>query len=345
MANTNVKLNRSGNSHAGYTIRVITHGYFGDVKLSALERVITNALYSFAQKGKAAKFTFSEISKRYHVSYSTISRTIPKILRLAFERADEPHSYKLRELLPPPKLYFYIPDWLRFAQFPTQDGTTDLTNDQIEVLSYIIHQNKELRHWTSTQASIARMLEIAPSTVSAAIALFEELHILTVKCADPTRSRSANHFDRARFELNHELLKKTRLETLQHVKAVSKAVRGADSRTDRERFYEARQKLANSHAETIRKALGEDYKKLERQLGVLKMQLSKAEHEKRMDDFKKIYERRKEIKDAMHIYLIQHGFNEADLEPRYLCPLCNDTGWDLKTQKACSCYTPPGGTP
>lgn len=343
MAYTKTKLNRSGNSHAGHTIRVITHGFFGAEKLSASERVIINALYSFAQKGASADFTFSEIHRRYNLSYATVSRSMRKILQLCFERAAEPHSYRLKELLPAPERYFYIPDWLRFAQFPTEAGTTDLTNDQIEVLSYILHQNKNIAHWRSTQASIARTLEISPSTVSAAITLFEELKLLTVTSITGT-SRAVNHYDRVAFSLDQELLNKTRLETLQHIKAASHAVRDADARTDRERFYAARQKLSKEHAERVREKLGADFQELERQFNAFELELAKAEAQKRMEKFKEIYERRMAVKNAMRTFLQDNGYTEEDLLPRYLCPECNDTGW-RKDGSPCTCYTPPGGTP
>ena len=343
MKNVSTKLNRSGNSHAGHTIRVITHGFFGTERLSASERVIINALYSFAQKGAAADFTFSEIHRRYNISYATVSRTMRKILQLCFERAAEPHSYRLKELLPAPERYFYTPDWLRFAQFPMEAGTTDLTNDQIEVLSYILHQNANISHWRSTQASIARTLEISPATVSEAITLFEKIGLLSVSAISGA-SRAANHYDRVTFVLDHKLLNKTRLETLQHIKAASHAVRDADARTDRERFYAARQRLSTEHAERVREQLGADFKELERQFNAFELELAKAQAQKHMEKFKEIYERRMAIKNAMRRLLQDNAYTEEDLLPRYICPECNDTGW-RKDGTMCSCYTPPGGTP
>ena len=333
------KLNRSGNSHAGNTIRVISHGFYGSEKLSALERAVFNALYSFAQKGAAADFTYSEISRRYNISYATVARVIPKCLSLCFERGENQHSYKLKEILPAPTRYFYIPDWLRFAKF---SSGTDLTNDQIEVLAYIIHQNKTLRNWTTTQASIARSLKIAPSTVSGAVALFEKLNILTLTCTDPTHSRCVNSYDRASFNLDYDILNKARLETLQHLKALSHAARDANARSDRERFYAARQSLAHEHEQKVRAQLGAQLENLERQIGLLEKQIAQAQHERRMQTVKEIYERRKQIKQALHDFLADNGYTEADLEPRFICPDCNDTGW-LRDGKPCSSYTPPGG--
>ena len=343
MKNVTAKLNRSGNSHAGHTIRVITHGFFGADKLSASERVVINALYSFSQKGGAADFTYTEIKNRYNVSYPTVARSIRKILQLCFERADETHTYRLRELLPAPKQYFYIPDWLRFAQFPQNGDVSDLTNDQIEVLSYILHQNAHVRHWRSTQAAIARTLEIAPSTVSDAVTLFEKLGILTVSTVSGA-ARAVNHYDRVSFTTNDDLLEKVRRETLQHVKAMPHAVRDADAGTDRERFYAARLKLANEHAVRVRKLLGTAFEELERQLSANECKAAKAEHERRMQDLRQILEKRMEIQAARRNFLQSHGFTEEDLLPRHLCPVCNDTGW-TKEGKPCACYTPPGGTP
>ncbi len=338
------KLNRSGNSHAGDTIRVITHGFFGAEKLSALERVIFSALYSFAQKGATADFTYSEIARRYHISYATVARTIPKkALEHCFERGDKPHSYKLKEMLPPPDRYFILLDWLRFAVFSPDGVPSDLTNDQIEVLSYIIHQNNHLANWTSTQASIARSLEIAPSTVSTAVALFEKAGILTVKCTDPARSRCANHLDRAAFDLNYDELNKIRDATLGRLKALSREIRSANARSDRERFYAEHQKLAHAHEQRVRAQLGADLQTIERQIGLLEQKIAKEQIRKRYNTIQQLLQERQALKKEMKEFLAAHGFTEADLEPRYICPLCNDTGFDLKTNKPCTCYTPPGG--
>lgn len=343
MINT-ARKNRSGNSHAGYAIRVITHGFFGAEKLTASERAITNALYSFTQKGGNAEFTYPEIGNRYNISTATVSRTMRKILQFCFEKASD-HTYKLKELLPAPDKYFYIYDWLWHAKFPCKDGNevTDLTNDQVEVLSYIIHQNHHIRHWTSTQASIARTLEIAASTVSEAVSRLEDLRILTVRTVFGRR-RSVNNTDRATFTLDYDLLKKIRLETLRNVKAASHAVRDADARADRERFYKDRQKLANEHADSVREKLGQGFAALETELKRLEMEAGKAQAARNMKTVREILEKKIATKAAIAEFLKQHGYTAEDLQPRYLCPDCCDTGF-RKDGTMCSCYTPPGGTP
>lgn len=334
------KYNRSGNSHAGSSIRVITRGYFGEEKLTASERIVANALYTFAQKGGRADFTFGELRFRYNLSYATVARSMKKLRSLCFERAEEPHSYKLKDLLPAPERYFYIPDWYRYASFPKANGST-LTNDQIEILGYITHQNANIPHWRSTQATIARTLGIAPSTVSEAVSLFESLDLLTVQCPDG-HTRSVNHLDRAAFTTNDTLLETVRKETIQHPKAPKRRDRAADERADREHFYDQRNKLANEHPNRVRRELGPEYKKLEREFGLLGMQLAKAEHARKMQEWQELMKRRTAITSAMKNFLTEHGFTEDDLKPRHLCPICNDTGYKADGT-LCSCY-PPGGT-
>ena len=336
MAKSIVKLNRSGNSHAGYTIRVITHGFYGNARLSASQRVLTNALYSFAQRGKAADFTFSEMCDRYNISYATVARTIKKILSLCFKKGDNPHSYELKDELPPPERYFYIPDWLRFAQFPTEAGNRDLTNIQIEVLAYILHQRKNLHSWTSTQANIARELGVAPSTVSEAISRLENLGILSVRCSDPLHTRCANHYERATFNLNHTLLNAVRKETLQHVKVPSRAAKLADAKTDRERFCSKRQELAMRHANAVREALGNDLEELERKIRILEMEIGKAQAKRQKEKIVELMERRKEIKQDLRNFLIGRGYTEGDLEPRPCCAVCNYNG-RLSNGDPCPC--------
>ncbi len=341
---TSEKLNRSGSSHAGRTIRVLaSEGFYGAGRLSAVGRVIFNALYTFAQKGNPAEFSFSELSERYNVSYSSVARQMKRALGANFKRGDRACTYELKDLPPAPARYFYIPDWLRFAQFPSGEETTDLTNDQIEVLAYILHQNKHVKFWNRSQAGIARDLEVAPSTVSAAIAALEKLNLITVKIST-ARSRCANHYEHAFYVPNNTALQEARENTLTHLKAISRAARDADGRTERERFYEARRALANSHADLVRKKLGTDLTEIERQIGLLELQIAKAQHEARLTEAAALIERRLETSRAMHDFLADHGYTEEDLAPRWICPDCHDTGWRIKDGKPCGCFS-PGGTP
>ncbi len=165
MADTNVKLNRKGQSHAGKTICVLTRGFYGIEKLTATERDVFNALYSFAQNGKTADFSYSELAIRYHISYSSVSRAIKKISGF-FEKGEGACSYRLKHTPKAPERYIYIPDWLRFAEFTLNGNTFDFTENQIYIFSYILHQNSRVERWNRTQAGIARDLGIAPSTVS-----------------------------------------------------------------------------------------------------------------------------------------------------------------------------------
>ncbi len=338
--------NRIGNSHAGETICVLSRGFFGMEKLSATTRIIFNALYSFAQKKDArAEFTFSELAARYHISYASVSRGMKKIYDF-FKKGETPCTYALKEEVQVPELYIYIPDWLRFAQFPTENGTVDLTHNQILILSYIMHQSSHLKRWNRTQAGISRDLDISPSTVSEAITRFDRLGILSVHCSSAVRNKAANHYERTFYTLNYELLGEVREQTIHNLKTLPRTVRDADARTDRERFYAARKRVAWTHANTVKRALGQDYLDLERAVSELELQIAKAQHQKELASVRALMERRMEIRRAMRDFLLSRGYTEEDLSPRFVCKDCEDTGV-RKDGTLCNCYLPPspGGKP
>lgn len=341
---TTAKLNRKGNSHAGKTIYVYSAGFFGRDKLTPTERDVFNALYSFAQNQKAAEFSFSDLAARYNISYSSVSRAMKKVFD--FFRKEGAFTYKIRDDvlkgLSMPK-YMYVPDWLHHAVFSMSDGSErDLTENQINVLAYILHQNGHVKHWNRTQAGIARDLEIAPSTVSDAIALFEELGLLTVTCSGAARRRAANHYERTFYNIDFDRLNEVKSQTIHNLKALPHAVRDADARTDREQFYANRQRIANRHANTVKKELGPDYAALERDLRELELQILKEQKKRNTETVRTILDRRLAIQGKIRELLASFGYTEEDLKPRFICKECQDTGW-RKDKTPCNCYIPPSG--
>ncbi len=358
MQNSNAKkLNRSGNSHSGRTMRILTPGFYGE-KLSAVARLIFGALTSYTQKEKRADFTYAEFCARYRVSPASVARAVNKaIASMIFERDGDLHTYKRKDgFTKETPCYFYILDWLRHARFDVNGQARELTETEVEILSFLIHQNAHYKHWTGSQAQIARTLEIAPSTVSKGISRLEQMKIggecfftvsgsdLTVsKAGDEKGFRAPNSYVKTYYIINMQLLAKKREEVVEHEKRASREVQAADAKTARALFYERRREAAYHHANAVRRALGEDFAKLEKWIQELERQAVKAERQKRFDLLQKILARRAEVQAERKKMLARLGYLEADLLPRFFCSLCEDTGWRISDGRMCDCYGPPKG--
>lgn len=356
MQNSNAKkLDRSGNSHAGRTMRIFTPCFYGE-KLSAIARLIFGALISYTQKDKRADFTYAELCKRYRVSPASVARVINKaIASVVFEREGNLHTYKRKDdFTKETPCYFYILDWLRHARFEVNGENRELTETEVEILSFLIHQNAHYKHWTGSQAQIARTLEIAPSTVSKGISRLEQMkiggkHFFTVSGSDLTMSkagdekgfRAPNSYVKTYYIIDMQLLSQKREEVVEHEKKASREVQAIDAKTARELFYERRQSAAYNHAKAVQRALGEDFSQLEKTIRELELQAVKAERQKRFDLVQKILAQRAAVQAERKKMLEESGYIEADLLPRFFCLKCRDTGWRISDGRMCDCYGPP----
>lgn len=345
--NAAAKLNRAGRSHSGRIMRVLDHGFYGEDRLSAINRIVYNALFSFTQKGTTAEFTYHELCDRFGFSYASARRAIHKAIDNFFKRGDAAHEFlRKEEDVVAPKRYFYIYDWLRHAEFIRDGERVTLTENQVEVLSYIIHQNIHCKGWNRSQAGIARDLEIAPSTISNVIALLTRLEdgkLLKIHCSDVAKEKSVNHYTKTFYTVDMEILKERRDETVKHAKGLSQEAKDRNYATDRERFYAERQRAAHRHEEAVRKALGEDFARLEKEIHDLELVVAKAQVERNREIMQRALERRIALNKARKAMLDGNAFTEDDLKPRFYCAACNDTGWRLDDRKPCGCYSPPGG--
>ncbi len=345
---TTKKLNRAGASHSGRIMRITDKGFFGDLRLSATKRIIFNALYSFCQKGNLADFTYSELRDRYNLSYASVLRAVRDALKNCYQLGLTANTYQPKKAFAIPKHYFYIFDWLRFAEFPADGIPSTLSYNECEILSYIMHQQRRVRGWYCSQAQIARDLDIAPSTVSKVLSRLEGRKILKRSCSAATRKRAANHHERAYYIVNNDLLQTVKDRTIKRAKGVPQSVREADARTDRDRFYALRKNRAYAHVNAVtdelrKTALGREILELKARLDELRNEAQEQQKQRNMDTVRSILEKRQKIHRAMKEKLETFGYTEQDLEPRFECLLCHDTGWRIADGRACNCYIPPTG--
>lgn len=333
---TNAQRNRAGRSHSGWINRPLDLSIFGDGHFTAVERVILSALYTFSLKD-FCKFTYSELNIRYHCSGSSIYRTIKKTLQSGkFNRGDKKCLYAFADERKEDLLYVTIEEWLYFAAFAVGDKTSFLSRTETEVLSLLRDYHR--RRWSTSQNAVADKLGISHSTASLAFARLKEMNLITATTATGDRQqRAANHHTRTFYRVNEKLLALKKREIVSRAKGKSDAVKAADELTDRRRYYARLRQLESDRLEDLEARLGKDYAELKRQLGILEMEIGKAEARAQEDKLKELRERREKIREAIRKKLEENGLTERDLEPHHICEKCGDTGI-LPDGTLCTCW-------
>lgn len=113
-----------------------------------------------------------------------------------------------------------------------------------------------------------------------------------------------------------------------------------DARTERERYYALLREKAVKRVERVQAKLelSEEYKACDRAIKIAELQIAKFEfsgdtlgaHKVKEEQTCHFIRRNKIIREM--------GYSPGDLVERYCCKLCDDTGYDKLTGKACSCY-------
>ena len=125
------------------------------------------------------------------------------------------------------------------------------------------------------------------------------------------------------------------------------ATEAADAKSNRDSWYARRRQQAISNAERVKKKLLEDYPwyaDYEQGARVAELALAKAEvaHEKNptIETAKAVEEAQKEVahfQEQKESVLELAGLTKEDLEPKYDCEKCSDTGF-LPSGLPCDCY-------
>lgn len=333
---TNAKLNRAGRSHGGWIVRPLDLSVFGDGHFTSVERILLSALYTFSLND-FCKFTYSELLSRYRCSVSSVYRTIKKTLNSGkFIRGEKKCLYSFDGARRDDLLYIIIEEWLFFASFRIGEETSYLSRIEAEILSLL--RDYQRRHWSTSQNFVADRLGIAPSTASLAFARLTKMKLIAATTATgERRERAANHHTRTFYRVNEKLLAQKKQEVVSRKKSARETVKAADEETDRLRYYARLRQAESDRIENLEARLGKEFAALKQQLGVLEMEIGKAEARGRSDRLRELQARRNEIKAAMRKKLEQCGLTERDLEPHYICEKCSDTGV-LPDGTFCDCW-------
>ena len=117
---------------------------------------------------------------------------------------------------------------------------------------------------------------------------------------------------------------------------------GLEAKAARERWYAERKAKAENKAESVleRFLQDEEFKSIHRRLKTIELDLAKAECDKTAKGRKKLDELKKDKADLKERYrniLERNGMDEEDLQPKWCCKKCQDTGF-VKSGAPCDCY-------
>lgn len=128
---------------------------------------------------------------------------------------------------------------------------------------------------------------------------------------------------------------------------LSEQERAADQRTDRESHYAKNRQTALDRQNYFLDLAHADaeFTAIERELRTLPSQQAKAEVQGLHVLLAELNRREAELCMRRAQTLLRLNIDASDLELKYACPKCQDTGWNVKTGKACDCYNPPGAEP
>lgn len=336
------KLNRAGGSHSGY-VR-IPYSLMGrtimrngrERKLCGAALLVCSAIYSFSADGRKSDFTYSEINRRYRISRASVSRAVRVALDndLA-ERGDKVHEYQSKGVKED-EPYLYVEEWLYHARFEADGMLRYLTKNEVLVLSYLISICKNKKAWAGSYRGIARRLPFGKDTVIKSIERLRAMQLVYVEGA------ARNNYQRAKFHVNGKLLRAKREEIVKRAKGKNEAVRDADARAERERFYALRRNAAQRRAEEMQARAMEDarYADAEKEYRRLDIEIGTAEAFN-LPGLQDLMRQQKAAAAVKAERLAVMNMTFEDLQPRYQCPKCSDTGY-LPDGHMCSCYPVKG---
>ena len=127
-------------------------------------------------------------------------------------------------------------------------------------------------------------------------------------------------------------------------------LQGFEKRAERERWYAERKAKAENQAESILKTFlkDEEFKQCHKRLRELPLEIAKAEVQTAKGDVKakktltKLVQEESRLRLQCRGIIERNGMQEEDLQPKWHCRKCEDTGF-LKNGKACDCYEKAGG--
>lgn len=333
------KLNRYGNSHAGYYSRPLNLAKFGSKQLSASRRLLSSVICGFSISGKPFESTYREIEERYRISHATVGRFIKWAViedNPCFQRGEKIYQYEYIGETSKDKEFFIVYEWLKFAEFeiPEKGIKIRLTPAQIEVLSYI--RGFMPNGLKCTRNYMAKKLGLSHDTVATAVRVLEAIG--AIEGIEP-EGGVVNGTTRTLFRSKENFLKKKRKEVVRNEKPQSLADRAAAEAAARERYYARVQNIEHDRISALEDYLRQDQEYAEAADCIRKdeIDIEAAKHKRDFSALTGLLEHRKKMIAQKLARMKLMEVSEQELEAKYRCEACKDTG-ERADHTYCDCW-------
>ena len=302
---------------------------------------------SYDVEGKDCKMGYKKICELLNISRSTAVRTIKQAEaagEISRVRNKTYTEYHMKDLISGE--FERVEFCLYRLEFEIDGIKRKLTKSEIDVYSELYtkitdKQNKAKAYFGSAK-SLSAILKMCPNTV------IKSLRSL-MKAGLVYRQKALSGHEKSRYTLNMEFVRQLernrRRKAREKEKDAPKSEReqiaaALDERAERDRYYARLRAAAERIADDNRRRAFRDteYKITDGKLSDAERRAARAEAfgaenlPELLAEVKRIKARKKALLSGM-------GMSEVDLQPRYHCKKCSDTGF-LPDGRACDCYHP-----
>ena len=339
-------------SEATAAERSIASGYFKKPyeihgKYSRSRGSFIALINSYDVEERDCKMGYKKICELLNISRSTAVRTIKQaeaageITRVRNKTYTE---YHMKDIMKGE--FERVGFWLYAFEFKIDGALRKLTKSEIDLYSELYtkitdKENKEKAYYGSAQ-SLSAILKMCPNTV------IKSLRAL-MKAGLVYRQKALSGHEKSRYTLNMDFVRK--LERNRRRKAREKEkdapksereqiVAALDERAERDRYYARLRAAAERIADDNRRKAfrNPEYKMIDGRLSDAERKAARAEAFG-AENLPELQAEIKELKARKIALLSGMGMSEIDLQPRYRCKKCSDTGF-MKNGRACDCYHP-----
>lgn len=297
---------------------------------------IAGEIFSFSNDFKPCRRTHDKFKDNLDVSSSTVVRGIKKLEELDLIESVGKSAYKFKpfksnvclrfELVMATTEFYFREDKKRNKPAETRK----FTYSEDTVFAWLYNKGKDGKVVACSVSEIAAQLNLSKKTVNAALLELRRANLIFMT------EKGVNASVRSEYKLHNNYVRRLKKTAKRAAKA---AQTDEERKAARESYYYDKRARAETRADfNRRRALkDETFKTANSELNKLAIEEGKAEA-LNLPTLPELQAKRRELERQRAESLKRLNLRLEDLEPQYECKLCNDTGYDLKTGRPCSCY-------
>lgn len=331
--NTAAAMTQFNNSSFGSCIRIDGQLLKSDIPTSA--KIIGGELFSHSGKSPC-KRTYKKLEQKTGFSKSTIGRSLKSLKNNNYISTLEQSTYTYIRNEKTGDRYYRIPEVIMGKNLPIKvKGKTthrELTPKEKLGFAFIFTSCDNIKRnqnsFTTSNARFAKLIHCSERTAATIFDTLLHANLLT----RPAEDKGANNNKLSTYHVNFKYLRELQSGNKKATKPTPM------TRAEAESLLAERRNAAESRAERFRALAMQDkqYSDITKQMTdlsikaafvELKDKIAAAKLQKELDELKRRIDER----------LVKLGIDKTDLEPKYYCKECNDTGYKPNGER-CYCY-------